>query len=60
MKGFRTIGFNIAAAVLPALQAVDLTDVLDAHGMAIYGAIIAVANILLRSITKTPIFTKNF
>ena len=60
MKGFRTLGFNIAAAVLPILEAADLTQVLGEHGMAVYGVIIATANIVLRTMTNTPIFTKKF
>ncbi len=60
MKGFRTLGFNIAAAILPILQAADLTDTLDAHGMAIYGTVIALINIALRAVTDTPMFVKKF
>ncbi len=58
MKGFKTLGFNIAAAILPILQAADLTDTLDAHGLAIYGTVLAMINIALRAMTSTPIFTK--
>ncbi len=59
MKGFRTLGFNLFAAVLPVMQAADLTDVLDAQGMSIYGIVITIANIALRVMTNTPI-TKKF
>ena len=59
MKGYRTLGFNIIAAILPVLQAADLTDVLGVNGMAIYGAVIAIANIGLRVVTNTTI-TKQF
>jgi hypothetical protein len=55
MKGFRTITFNIIAAILPALQATDLTDVLGSNGMAIYGVIMAAVNIALRMVTTTPV-----
>ncbi len=60
MKGFRTLGFNILAAILPVLQVADLTDILGAHGMSVYGIVVAVANIALRTATTTPIFTKEF
>ncbi len=59
MKGFRTLGFNIAVAILPILEAADFTDVLGANGMAIYGTVIAIANIALRVVTNTTI-TKKF
>lgn len=59
MKGFRTLGFNIAVAILPILEAADFTDVLGVNGMAIYGTVIAIANIALRVVTNTPI-TKKF
>jgi hypothetical protein len=59
MKGFRTLGFNLAASVLPVLEAADFTDVLGQNGMAVYGALIAVANIVLRTMTTTAI-TKKF
>jgi hypothetical protein len=55
MKGFRTLGFNLLAAILPILQAADLTDVLGVQGMSIYGLVITFANLLLRSITTTPV-----
>ncbi len=58
MKGFRTIGFNILAAILPILEAADLTDTFGTNGMAIYGVIMAAANIYLRSVTTTPLGTK--
>ena len=59
MKGFRTLGFNIAAAILPILEATDFTEVLGNQGMAIYGVVMALANIVLRTITNTPV-TKRF
>lgn len=58
MKGFKTLGFNLLAAILPVLQATDMTSTLDAHGMAIYGVVMAMINIALRAVTNTPIFTK--
>ncbi len=58
MKGFRTLIFNLLAAILPVLQAADLTAVLSPQGMATYGAAVAVANIALRVATSTPILKK--
>jgi len=56
IKGWKTVIFNILAAILPVLEVVDLTDVLGDSGMAIYGAVIAGINLVLRSLTDTPIF----
>jgi hypothetical protein len=55
MKGFRTLGFNLLAAILPVLQAADLTQILGVQGMSIYGIAITAANVALRSITTTPV-----
>ena len=54
MKGWRTLAFNLTAAILPVLQATDLTAVLSPQGLATYGAVVAVANIGLRVLTTTP------
>jgi hypothetical protein len=56
MKGFKTIGFNLLAAILPVLQAADLTDILGLHGMSVYGIVITAANLFLRSVTDTEVF----
>jgi hypothetical protein len=55
MKGFRTVTFNVLAVVLPVLEAADFTDVLGVQGMAVYGVVMSVANIILRALTTTPI-----
>ncbi|MCE3233774.1 MAG: hypothetical protein K0R98_2031 [Rickettsiaceae bacterium] len=56
MKGFKTIGFNLLAAIIPVLQAADFTDVLGTHGMSIYGVAITAANLFLRAVTDTAVF----
>ena len=55
MKGYRTVLFNIGAAVLPILQATDFTDILGAQGMTFYGLAITLANVALRFFTTTPV-----
>jgi len=55
MKGFKTLGFNLAGAILPILEAADFTDVLGDSGMSIYAVVLTVANLFLRSITTTAI-----
>jgi len=58
MKGYRTLIFNLLAAILPVLQAADLTAVLSPQGIAAYGVATAVANIGLRALTTTPVGKK--
>ncbi len=58
MKGWKTVIFNIAAAILPALEAIDMTDVLGSEGMSIYALVITIANVVLRFFTKTPVGQK--
>lgn len=58
MKGYRTVLFNIGAAILPILQAADFTDVLGTQGMTLYGLAITIANVALRFFTTTAIGKK--
>jgi hypothetical protein len=58
MKGFKTVGFNILAAILPVLE-VSGTDLgLTGESALYYGTGVAVINMILRGITTTPIFKK--
>lgn len=54
MKGYRTLLLNLAAAVLPVLQGLDVTA-LGSGGMAVYAGVLAIANIGLRLLTTTPV-----
>ena len=55
MKGWRTLAFNIAAAVLTVVVAFNWHDTLPAAYAWATPLIIAVANIGLRVITDTPV-----
>lgn len=58
MKGWRTILFNMAAAIVPVLQ-VSGTDMgLHGQGLALYALGVNAVNIFLRSVTTTPVGTK--
>lgn len=57
MKGYRTLLLNLAAAVLPVLQGLDVTA-LGSSGMAVYAGVLAIANIGLRLLTTTPVGVK--
>ena len=55
LKGWRTLGFNVLAAVLVTVQATDLTTILPQKYLWASGLIITLVNIALRAITTTPI-----
>ena len=54
MKGYRTLLLNLAAAILPVLQGLDVTA-LGSSGMAVYAGVLAITNIGLRLLTTTPV-----
>ena len=58
MKGSRTFYFNIAAAIIPVLEIADFTNLFGETGMAVYGVLMTIANVILRAVTTTPIFQK--
>lgn len=55
-KGFKTIVFNVLAAILPILEASSVTDAMNDEFTALYGAAMAGANLYLRYKTTTPVF----
>ena len=59
MKGWRTLGFNALAFILPLLESIDVTSVLDAKQMAVYTAGVAIGNCILRGFTNTKVGKAN-
>lgn len=55
-KGFKTIVFNVLAAILPILEATSLTNTMNDEFTALYTAVLAGANLYLRFKTNTPVF----
>lgn len=55
MKGWRTLGINVAIALFGVLEGADWTGLLGdpAAGWALTG--VGIVNMVLRSITTTPI-----
>ena len=54
MKGYRTLIFNLLAAIVAVLQATGAVDIgLTGNAAVIYGIAVPVANMILRSITNT-------
>ena len=62
-KGFKTIGFNILASILPILESTDVTNVMEvslgANGYALYALAVTLINMVLRTITTTPVLKSN-
>jgi hypothetical protein len=55
IKGYRTLIFNIAAAVVPTLEASGLTGLLSKDQLVWYVIFMVIANSALRFATTTPI-----
>lgn len=60
LKGYKTLIFNIAAAILGVLGATNTVDIgLTGNGAMYFGAAIAGLNMVLRFFTTTPVATGN-
>lgn len=57
-KGFKTIIFNLLAAILPILEASSLTDTMNDEFTALYTAAVTGVNLYLRFKTTTPVFNR--
>jgi hypothetical protein len=55
MTGWKTFVINMALTIFGALETMDLTTILGSKA-GIVLSIIGIVNMVLRSITKTPIF----
>lgn len=58
MKGWKTILFNIAAAILPVMEASGTDMGLNGQGLAFYALGINAVNIALRALTTTALGQK--
>ena len=58
MKGWRTLGMNLAVAGFGALEAADWTAVLGNEKAGFALAAIGIANMVLRTVTTTPVGQK--
>ena len=59
IRGWKTVLFNVLAAIIPVLE-VSGTDLgLDGNALAVYGLGVTIANLVLRFITSTPVFKKD-
>lgn len=58
MKGFKTIGINLALAFGGVLEATDWANTIGSDKAGIAVTIVAILNMVLRGFTNTPIFKK--
>jgi len=58
MKGWRTLGLNAAIAVFGVLEVTDWTSLLGSNTAGWIVTAIAVGNMVLRSLTTTPLGKK--
>lgn len=55
LKGYRTLIFNAAIALVGVAQAFDWTSVLGSERAGVVVSIIGVAGMVLRAVTTTPV-----
>lgn len=55
MKGFKTVLFNIGAAIMPVLEVSGVEMGLEGDSLAYYGLGVTVVNLILRFFTTTAV-----
>ena len=55
MKGFKTVIFNIVAAILPVLEVSGAELGLEGDKLALYALAVTIGNVILRFVTTTPV-----
>jgi hypothetical protein len=56
MKGYKTVVVNAAAGIIPVIDILANSGALFGHSGAAAVSLLALANIVLRWVTTTPIF----
>lgn len=57
-KGWKTVAFNVLAAIVPILELTELKGLVPADYLPFYALSVALGNVYLRSITTTAIGKK--
>tara|TARA_R110000782_G_scaffold1681_10_gene6508 strand:- start:19346 stop:19546 length:201 start_codon:yes stop_codon:yes gene_type:complete len=57
-KGWKTVAFNILAAIAPILELTELEGIVPGEYLPYYVLVIALGNMYLRSVTTTAIGAK--
>ena len=55
LKGYKTVIFNVLAAVVPIMELTELSTVVPDHYLPFYMLVIAMGNMYLRTVTTTPV-----
>tara|TARA_B110000503_G_scaffold13555_1_gene18415 strand:- start:567 stop:755 length:189 start_codon:yes stop_codon:yes gene_type:complete len=58
LKGWKTVAFNVLAAVVPILELTELKGIVPEEYLPFYALVVALGNVYLRSITTTAIGKK--
>lgn len=58
LKGWKTVAFNVLAAIVPILDLTELKGLVPADYLPFYALAVALGNVYLRSITTTAIGKK--
>jgi hypothetical protein len=55
LKGYKTILFNLMAALVPLLELTEMREVIPDNYLPIYMLAVAMGNLYLRTVTTTPV-----
>lgn len=58
LKGWKTVTFNVLAAVVPLLELTELKGIVPEEYLPFYALAVAMGNVYLRSVTTTPMGKK--
>lgn len=58
MKGWRTLAFNFFVGLVPILSMTEVIDIIPTDYLNTYMIAVAVANVVLRVVTTTPVGSK--
>jgi len=57
-KGWKTVTFNVLAAVVPILELTEMKGIVPEEYLPFYALAVAMGNVYLRSVTTTPMGKK--
>jgi hypothetical protein len=57
-KGWKTVTFNVLAAIVPILELTEMKGIVPEEYLPFYALAVAMGNVYLRSITSTPMDKK--
>ena len=55
MRGWRTVAFNLAIAIVGVLEVTDMTELLGSERAGMAMTAIGIVGMVLRSVTTTPV-----